>query len=259
MKLFQLLLLVASVIFPSVADISLSGFQQIVGFPQACQDAYNHPISACDPYRDFGAGHTCSPACSIALEALQTSIQIACRGINVDPSSVMGHFFSSTGPQFVCSGVAYNVAQGDAAICSEESATAATSSRTSSATGTSTFSVTDITTTTHHAITHATSTSRSTSHEASSSPSPADSASSTIPTGESKTSTPSFLSTAANDGTATTFSSQSQRTSSSNPDNFGGGGSPFEVSANSASAIRGESRTLWLSIGMLMLGIGVMA
>ena len=58
---------------------------------------------------------------------------------------------------------------------------------------------------------------------------------------------PTFVKTAINDGSATVITSKADQTASTNPDAFGGGGSPFEVSAGVRTA-KGASGVALLAV-----------
>ena len=71
--------------------------------------------------------------------------------------------------------------------------------------------------------------------------------SSTSPTPATRTATNGFVKTVVNDGSATVLTSKAQQTASDNPDAFGGGGSPFEISSNAD-----HTTTIpWISMSVL--------
>ncbi|MCJ1238584.1 hypothetical protein MMC14_006574 [Varicellaria rhodocarpa] len=70
---------------------------------------------------------------------------------------------------------------------------------------------------------------------------------STSPTPATTTATNVFVKTVVNDGSATVLTSKAQQTASDNPDAFGGGGSPFEISSNADHI----TTIPWISMGVL--------
>ena len=240
-----ILFLLACNISPALATISLSGFQQITGFPDICTNTYNEAVSACEP-SDFGPGHSCSGICVLGLQALQSQIQINCQGVNVDPSSVIGHFFSSSGPDYVCSGITYNAnfASSVLATLSIESTTSlstTTCTTTESATASTTNTHIDTSTTTETTKSHSQHTPTNLSTSASTNTHTA--ISGTIVTTRSPSqhsNAPTAISTTIE---TTTSLSQHSTVSHSTPgstnsasatQNLGGGGSPFDVTSNGA-------------------------
>lgn len=69
----------------------------------------------------------------------------------------------------------------------------------------------------------------------------------------SSTTSPTFVKTAINDGSKTVVTSKADQTASSNADAFGGGGSPFEVSAG-VKGVDGVSKVALLAVvaGLLL-------
>jgi hypothetical protein len=265
MLFLTLILALDAIILPTIAQITLSDFQAIAGFPVPCADAYDQTINACNKQQDFSSPNTCTANCLAALSTVQSDIQNACSGVLVDPGSVIGHFFVGSGPAFVCSGIPFHDDGNEPESSSTSSqeatmtmTTMTTVTRSSQASSTTSISVktkpSSSSSSSQETSTRSPSTvktTRASSHITTESTSTTSSPSKSTTT---KTE-PSFFATAANDGTATTFTSKSQQTSSSNPDRYGGGGSPFEISANVAGA-RSVQESLWLLVVIVAIGFG---
>ena len=247
------LLLLAAILLPDLATatVSLSQFQAIVGFPQACTNAYQTPVTACTA-SDFSNGAPCSANCISGLQQITTSINAACQGSKANPDSLIGLFFQNKGVDSLCP----NSGDGDATSTTSRSSTTLTqvtiggsSSSTSGTTAQITTSTSAAVRTTSSSSTEASSTDISTSGASSTtsrSTQTSTTAQSTLQiTGGSSTSTTSvsrntagFTTTVFNQGEASVITSKPEQTGSNNPEAFGGGGSPFEVGPNSSSASR---------------------
>jgi hypothetical protein len=221
----SLLFLTSILLLPSTTSAStLNPFkvQQISNFPAECAAAYNVDISDCTSSEisvtgniEKGGQGICSLQCIAALSVVNSNLNIACEGVQANPNTLIGLFFNGKAISYLCpnsvegNGPAPS-STGDSSISTSSLPSSSTESSTSTSTSTSTrpSSIT-------------TQISQSTSSTTTEKPSPSPS--------------PSFQpTTAVNNGIATVFTSEAQRTSSSNPDAFGGGGSPFEVAANAA-------------------------
>ena len=99
--LFSYLMLVASL--PSIRAITLSQFQPINGFSQACVNAYNTPLTGCTA-ADFEQGY-CSSNCIAFLEALTRILNAECGGTSAYPNTLIGSFFSGEGTSELCPNV----------------------------------------------------------------------------------------------------------------------------------------------------------
>ncbi|KAL9027906.1 MAG: hypothetical protein Q9196_003642 [Gyalolechia fulgens] len=94
---------------PSLAHFSLSELQPIAGFPDACTQAYESPLTDCT-ISDFYVGSTCSPQCIAYLEAFTTLLNDECRGITAFPNTLIGMFFQKTAIQKLCPNVGVTTA-----------------------------------------------------------------------------------------------------------------------------------------------------
>ncbi|MCJ1283947.1 hypothetical protein MMC26_003278 [Xylographa opegraphella] len=246
----------------SASSISLSSFQQIYGFSATCTAAYNTDIPGCTT-SDFTSNNPCSISCISGLEVISALLNSACQGTEADPSTLIGLFFHGNGVSALCPNVvsgstpqssaggqgggnsmtiATSMMSETAVITFSSSSpvttTASTSERpnpTTSTTsallntpGSSTISTIMKTTSLSGSPTH---TPQSSSANISTSPSPSTTTMQSVSSGSSITQAGSdFTKTVVNDGTAVVLTSKPEQTASDNPDAFGGGGSPFEIS-----------------------------
>ena len=88
----------------SSAGITLSNFQAIVDFSNACTSAYNTPIQNCDGnlFAPFNNHVACSSNCYNELNSLVSTIQSACQTAGVIPNTVMAHAFQGDLAQWMC-------------------------------------------------------------------------------------------------------------------------------------------------------------
>ncbi|MCJ1404347.1 hypothetical protein MMC11_007572 [Xylographa trunciseda] len=265
----------------SSSSISLSQFQQIYGFSATCTAAYNTDIPGCTA-SDFTSNNPCSINCISGLEAIAALLNSACQGTEADPKTLIGLFFEGNGVSALCP----NVGQGPAPQSSMDgqseggsmttttnimsitppittsfkasvTTTALTSDRpnpTASTTsapphtlGSSTAST--ITKTTTSSAGSSTQNPEMSSSSISASPTPSTAATLGVSQSGSATQAGSgFTKTVVNDGTAVVLTSQSEQTASNNPDAFGGGGSPFEISNQSIRTVD----ILWMTYGPVL-------
>ena len=248
------MLLVASVLLlsslSSAATLNLFKVQQISNFPKQCTAAYNFDISDCSSSEISLTGRVeadgkgiCSLQCIAALSIVTQNIFESCKGVQAQANTLIGLFFARQGVPYLCPN----------SVDGNEPAPSSTGLKgTLAAPSASSAASSDISSS---STTLATATSTTTS-----------SSSNTAAAAQPKTSnpSPSFQpTTAVNNGVATVFTSKAQRSGSSNPDAFGGGGSPFEVAANAASASgRGGTSVLAMPVAVLfwsfMTGCGVL-
>ncbi|MCJ1433163.1 hypothetical protein MMC27_002522 [Xylographa pallens] len=279
---FGPLLLLLSVPVPSKASsspsISLSQFQEINGFSATCTAAYNTDIPGCTT-SDFTSNNPCSINCISGLEAISALLNSACQGTEADPNTLIGLFFEGNGVSALCPNVVSGTTpqssaggqSGDSSMTTSTSTMSEASvfTMSSKAPMTSTVSTSDRpnpTTATSSALSHtlafstvstvmkttssssgsSTQTSHSSSPSVLASPSPSTAASPSISQSSSITQAGlGFTKTAVNDGTAVVFTSQPEQTASNNPDAFGGGGSPFEISNRGIRSVD----ALWMTYG----------
>ena len=126
-----LLLLIPFVNTTSVTPITLSYFQQISGFSQACSKAYNTPLVQCTD-NDFAPGRACSMRCVQQLEEVSAMINTKCKGTKAYPDTLIGMFFTKSGVSTLCPNVidSGGVSGGSSGTQSPQSATATATSRT---------------------------------------------------------------------------------------------------------------------------------
>lgn len=84
--------------------LTLSQWQQISGFSDACFNAYNTPLNQCSQL-DFQDGRSCSMDCVALLEEVSKRINTACKGTRAFPNTLIGMFFTSAGVQALCPNV----------------------------------------------------------------------------------------------------------------------------------------------------------
>jgi hypothetical protein len=200
-------LVVASILCLATASspgINLSDFQQINGFSSPCTAAYNTPIPGCTA-DDFTGMNPCSAACISGLEEITALLNSACQGTEADPSTLIGKFFQGTGVNALCPNADNSSVPTTTPSMTSSSATS--SSSLSLSIGTSSTSTLSLDSTT--------------SPTASSAPS--------------MTATGSLLSSSSSKVTYTVVSSSTSSskpgpTTSTNPDAFGGPGTPFAIS-----------------------------
>ena len=83
--------------------ITLSQWQPITGFSQACVNAYNTPLTGCTA-SDFEQG-SCSTTCISFLEALTNILNAECGGTSAYPNTLIGAFFRDDGTSVLCRNV----------------------------------------------------------------------------------------------------------------------------------------------------------
>ena len=276
-----LLLAPFSTLVPVSSAISLSQFQQIYGFSAACTAAYNTDIPGCTA-SDFTANNPCSINCISGLEVITALLNSACQGIEADPKTLIGLFFEGNGVSALCPNVDSGSTQQSSAgaqsggnsmttttitstlvqtlpsaISSVASSTTPTSSsnRPNPTISTTTMSptlgssATATVTQTTIETSYSSQSSRTTLSSISVSPSPSSVASLAASISNLATQTGSgFTKTAVDDGTAVVITSKPEQTSSNNPDAFGGGGSPFEISNQSTNVMD----NVWMMYGSLL-------
>lgn len=209
----HLLLLASLLLLPSLASanpLSLFKLQEISNFPQKCTAAYKVDLTDCTSSEITTTGGitsdgkgVCSLQCIAALSVVASNLNSACAGVQASPTTLIGLFFAGQAVSYLCP----NSVEGNGPAPSSTGATATSSTTSTSTTTTATSS-----------------SSKSTAQPP--------------PTGQPS---PSFQpTTAVNNGVATVLTSLAQQSDSAktNPDAFGGGGSPFEVAANAASGLR---------------------
>ena len=230
--------------------VSLPQFQPISGFSDACTRAYNSLIPGCTP-SDFNQNGPCSADCINGLQVISALINSACQGTVADPTTLIQLFLEGKGVVALCPNAALpssSIPTGGSPSTSDSvngdrtSTTPTISTTTDHLTDTtSAFSTTDmsLTTTPVVAATESTgSTARAVSTTTISSSSPSSSipttvasaAASSTSTNTAPTFEPGFPKTVADAGSAAVITSKAEQSSSRNPDAFGGGGSPFEIS-----------------------------
>ena len=97
------LCLILTVSLPRIRAVTLSQFQPINGFSQACVNAYNTPLAGCTA-ADFEQGY-CSSNCIAFLEALTRILNVECGGTSAYPNTLIGSFFSNQGTSTLCPNV----------------------------------------------------------------------------------------------------------------------------------------------------------
>ncbi|KAF7507780.1 hypothetical protein GJ744_010081 [Endocarpon pusillum] len=183
-------------------------------------------ISDCSPSEITVSGKiepdgrgVCSLQCIAALSTVNNNLLSACTGVQASPNTLIGLFFAQKGVSYLCpnSVMGNGPAPSSTGVESTAAETSTSSSSTSSPSSSSSSSLSSEPSTT--TTTSSSSTTESSQSSITSAPSP------------------SFQPTTAVDkGVATVLTSEAQRSDSSksNPEAFGGGGSPFEVAANGA-------------------------
>ena len=81
--------------------LTLSIFQPINGFSDACTKAYNTPLTDCSN-ADF-SGRGCSAKCIGFLDNLTNLLTTTCRGTSAYPTTLIGLFLMGNGVHTVCS------------------------------------------------------------------------------------------------------------------------------------------------------------
>ncbi|MCJ1474897.1 hypothetical protein MMC13_003557 [Lambiella insularis] len=239
-------------------SLNLSDFQQINGFDSACTVAYNTPIPGCST-SDFTSNNPCSLTCINGLEVITILLGSACQGIEADPTTLIGQFFEGNGIKALCpnfvpaqtldsSAFAQLTGRPGASTTNAQTSTtpqyiSTTSSQRSTGSSLSASTEPILTST---SLTSSSSTSlsltmtssilstqvslASSSTSLTTSPSLAVVPAGTTPSSSSTQSDSGFTKTIVNDGSAVVITSKPEQTASNNPDAFGGGGSPFEIS-----------------------------
>jgi hypothetical protein len=234
----------------SAAPLNLFKVQQISNFPRQCTAAYNFDISDCSASEISVTGKVeadgkglCSLDCIGALSVASQKLFEACQGVKASSNTLIGLFFIGQGVPYLCPN----------SVPGNEAAAASTGAKgTVAAPSPSSIASSEIASSSAIlATTSSTSTSSSSQTAAPAQPTTSEASPSFQPT------------TAVNNGVATVFTSEAQRSDSSNPDAFGGGGSPFEVAANAASASgRGGANVIATVMAVLfwsfMVGCGVL-
>ncbi|MCJ1415678.1 hypothetical protein MMC32_002010 [Xylographa parallela] len=262
----------------SSPSISLSQFQEINGFSPTCTAAYNTDIPGCTA-SDFTSNNPCSINCISGLEAISALLNSACQGTEADPNTLIGIFFEGNGVSALCpnvvSGTTPQSSAGgqsggnsmttttstmpEASIVTISSkppttTTVSTSDRPNPTTSITsvlshTFAFSTVSTamkTTSSSSGSSTQTSHSSSPSVLASLSPSTAAAQSVSQSSSITQAGSgFTKTIVNDGTAVVLTSQPEQTASNNPDAFGGGGSPFEISNRGIRTVD----ALWMTYG----------
>ena len=262
----------------SSSSISLSQFQQIYGFSATCTAAYNTDIPGCTA-SDFTSNNPCSINCISGLEAISALLNSACQGTEADPNTLIGLFFAGNGVSALCPNVVSgsppqssaggesggNSMTATTSMMSQASMltisskvpttiTVSTSDRPNPATSTSSALsrtlVSSIVSTVMKTATSSSGSSAQTSQSSSASvlasPSPSPATTQSVSQSSSITQAGAGLTkTAVNDGTAVLLTTKPEQTASDNPDAFGGGGSPFEISNQSIRTVD----FLWMTYG----------
>jgi hypothetical protein len=234
----------------SAAPLNLFKVQQISNFPRQCMAAYNFDISDCSSSEISVTGKVepdgkglCSLDCIGALLVVTQKLFDSCQGVQANPNTLIGLFFIGQGVPYLCP----NSVDGNEAAAGSTGAKGTVAAPSSSSAASSEIALSSAMVTT----TSPSSTSSSSQTAAPAQPTTSEASPSFQPT------------TAVNNGVATVFTSEAQRSDSSNPDAFGGGGSPFEVAANAASASgRGGANVIAtvmaVSFWGFMVGCGVL-
>ncbi|MCJ1338835.1 hypothetical protein MMC09_004124 [Bachmanniomyces sp. S44760] len=227
--------------------LSLSDFQQITGFSTSCTSAYNAPIPDCQT-SDFTNGAPCSSQCVASLQTVCNAVDTACSGIEADPHTLIGTVFSGNGVSVLCpnvgsssgsQGLQSSASSSKSSIPSSTSQFAGVASTASSSLTTSTSSITS---STSHPLT--------TAQPSTATPVSIGAATSSATTPDFR----SFVHTAVDDGSATVFTNKAEQTASSNPDAYGGGGSPFEIANNAnGNAAAGAVQLMFMTTGFILM------
>lgn len=228
------------------ASLNLSHIQALVGFPQACTDAYNTPINDCnDAHYNSGPLCSCSSACSSALDAITNTITNACQGTGASPNTLIGLFFEHAATEFLCNPPADGgggCGPGAGASSSQQGA----SSQASSTTVSTSQTMSGMSTTQNLS---------SQSMKSTISMSPLTSSS----TLASPSSSSPLSTSSSTKSSASSKSSATSRSSSSQAKPTTGGGSPFDISSNTGTKIDLHLQTLALlllystAIGLVFL------
>ena len=252
------LLLIA--LLPTIHAITLSQFQPIDGFSQACINAYNTPLSGCTA-SDLQQG-ACSTACIAFLEALTEMINSECDGTGAYPNTLIGLFFKNEGTSALCP----NVLGGSADSSSEATMGVGQASTYTLEAPTSTMTPLGFTTATLPLLNAALTTSSSYTLSTTSSSSSASAAATTTqvaivnttvaPATSTSTASPtvSASSTSHPHSQGSSASTTSTPTATSGGDN-NGGGSPLDVGSTSAS-IHITGMGAW-AIGLILVSSGL--
>lgn len=229
--LLLLLLITPPTLATSSSPLNLFTLQPISSFPPSCTEAYSGDISDCSSAEVTTTGRissegrgVCSLQCIAALSTVNDNINRACGGIQANPATLIGMFFTERALAYLCPNSVEGRGPPPRSTAAPSSSlitpTLTSTSPSPSATESETESETE---------TDKPETSPETSPESESETSPP----------PSPKPTPTFQpTTAVNNGVATVLTSEAQRSDSAktNPEAFGGGGSPFEVAANAASS-----------------------
>ncbi|KAI9716238.1 MAG: hypothetical protein M1812_005463 [Candelaria pacifica] len=101
----HLLLQTTLILFSLLATaqaISLANFEETIHVPKDCNDAWTAPISGCASSDFLAKGGSCSSTCIASLQDVAKTVSIACQGVAVDPTTLMGLFFEGKGINAVC-------------------------------------------------------------------------------------------------------------------------------------------------------------
>ena len=250
--------------------VSLPQFQPIFGFSDACTRAYNTLIPGCTP-SDFNKNGPCSADCINGLQVISALINSACQGTVADPATLIQLFLEGKGVVALCPNAALpssSVLSGGSpstsdSVNGDRTSSASTVSMTAmTLTDTASVSSTTDTSLTTRPVVAATETVGSTAHAVGTTTSTLSSSSSSVPstvasaaasstsTNTARTFEPGFPKTVADAGSAAVITSTADQSSSRNPDAFGGGGSPFEISH---AAQLGSGALLYILSTMLCL------
>ena len=222
MKLYQLLQLSLLILVTLTSALKLTDIQGITQFPSDCTAAYSVDITDCTDKEITLTGKIqrdrsgiCSIQCIRALAAVMNNINFSCGNIEGRPGSLIAIFFANQGVSYLCPNSIEGVEPSPTSTGGNAAASTTTSTG-DAAQSSEPPSVND---------------GESTATESSTTVAP----SSATPQASS---TKAFVTTTAvNNGVAEVITSETQRAASENADAFGGGGSPFEVSGNTAGAI----------------------
>ena len=272
---FLLFCILLTAMLPTSVAVTLSQFQQINGFSTSCTNAYNTPIPGCKP-SDFANNQPCSITCIAGLQSITVLINSACAGTQADPSSLIGHFFQGTGVIALCPNADAATTTSSQATQSQQTTSITLSVKSSAkpASSTSTIVITSSTATiavstsaqsspinpiptltssvesSLSLLTSNTESQPSTGSSASPSSTPVSTTFTlqSSPEGTTVVATPAPFLTSTNSASAAA-TSKAQQTASNNPDQFGGGGSPFEISIGSRA--NHMVTASWVSMGLL--------
>jgi hypothetical protein len=94
--------LLLTLMAPLTTAVSLSDFIPLLqGLPSACEAAYTATIPGCVA-GDFESPYVCSDNCLQGLVTTNGAITTACKGVSVDPQSIVGLFLNGDGIQALC-------------------------------------------------------------------------------------------------------------------------------------------------------------